>query len=75
VLFGIGISELRRTKTLSLLRQMFLFIPLAVLFVGYTVWSENTGIRYLIPVLPFVYLVAGLGLETLLRHCARGGSF
>jgi hypothetical protein len=53
----------------------FLFIPLAVLFVGYTVWSENTGIRYLIPVLPFVYLVAGLGLETLLRHCARGGSF
>ena len=68
VLLGIGIFELRRTKTLSLLRQMFLLIPSAVLFAGYTVWSDNTGIRYLIPVLPFVYLIGGLGLETLFRN-------
>src|SRR5580700_9328980 len=68
VLFGIGLYELRRTKHLSLLRQMFLLIPPAVLFAAYTVWSENFGIRYLIPVLPFVYLVAGLGMETLLRN-------
>jgi hypothetical protein len=68
VLFGIGIYELRRTKTLSMLRQMFLLIPLAVLFAAYTVWSDNAGIRYLIPVLPFVYLIGGLGLETLLRN-------
>src|SRR5437016_1179947 len=68
VLFGIGIYELRRTKTISLLRQMFLVIPPAVLFAGYTIWSENAGIRYLIPVLPFVYLVGGLGLEALLRN-------
>ena len=68
VLFGIGIFELRRTKTLSLLRRMFLLIPSAVLFAGYTVWSDNTGIRYLIPVLPFVYLIGGLGLETLFRN-------
>jgi hypothetical protein len=68
VLFGIGIYELRRTKTLSMLPQMFLLIPLAVLFAAYTVWSDNAGIRYLIPVLPFVYLIGGLGLETLLRN-------
>jgi hypothetical protein len=68
VLFGIGLYELRRTRNLSLLRQMFLLIPPAVLFAAYTVWSENFGIRYLIPVLPFVYLVAGLGMETLLRN-------
>jgi len=68
VLFGIGIYELRRTKTLAMLRQMFLLIPPAVLFAAYTVWSDNTGIRYLMPVLPFVYLVGGLGLETLLRN-------
>ena len=77
VLFGIGIYELRRTKTLSLLRQMFLVIPPAVLFAGYTIWSENAGIRYLIPVLPFVYLVGGLGLEALLRNgsaIARAGA-
>lgn len=68
ILFGIGLYELRRTKTLSLLRQMFVLIPLAVLFAAYTVWSDNAGIRYLMPVLPFIYLVAGMGLETLLRN-------
>ena len=73
VLFGIGIYELRRTKTLSMLRQMFLLIPLAVLFAAYTTWSDNLGIRYLIPVLPFVYLAAGLGLETLLRNGSAVG--
>jgi len=67
-LFGIGIFELRRTRTLSTLRQMFLLIPLAVLFAAYTAWSDNAGIRYLLPVLPFVYLIGGLGLETLLRN-------
>ncbi len=67
VLFSIGIYELRRTK-LSMLRQMFVLIPLAVLVAAYTIWSDNAGIRYLIPVLPFVYLVGGLGLETLLRN-------
>jgi hypothetical protein len=68
LLFAIGLYELRRTRTLSLLRQIFLLIPLAVLFGAYTAWSENFGMRYLIPVLPFVYLVAGLGLETLFRN-------
>ena len=68
LLFGIGLYELRRTKTLSMLRQMFLLIPPAALFAAYTVWSDNTGIRYLIPVLPFVYLVGGLGLEALFRN-------
>jgi hypothetical protein len=68
ILFGIGLYELRRTKTLSMLRQLFLLIPLAVLFGAYTTWSDNAGIRYLMPVLPFVYLVGGLGLETLLRN-------
>lgn len=67
-LFGIGIFELRRTKTLSTLRQMFLLIPLVALFAAYTIWSDNAGIRYLLPVLPFVYLIGGLGLETLLRN-------
>jgi hypothetical protein len=68
ILFGIGLYELRRTKTLSMLRRLFLLIPLAVLFAAYTTWSDNAGIRYLMPVLPFVYLVGGLGLETLLRN-------
>jgi Dolichyl-phosphate-mannose-protein mannosyltransferase len=67
-LFGIGLYELRRTKNVSMLRQMFLLVPLAILYVGYMVLSENLGIRYLIPILPFVYLIGGLGLQTLLRN-------
>ena len=76
-LFGIGLHELRRTKTISMLRQMFILIPLAALFAAYTTWSDNAGIRYLMPVLPFIYLVGGLGLETLLRNgsaIARGAA-
>ena len=49
-------------------RQMFLLIPPAVLFAGLYGLVRQFGIRYLIPVLPFVYLVGGLGLETLLRN-------
>src|SRR5207302_2199790 len=49
-LFGSGLYELRRTKTISMLRQMFILIPLAVLFAAYTAWSDNAGIRYLMPV-------------------------
>jgi hypothetical protein len=72
ILFGIGLYDLRRTKTLSMLRQMFVLIPLAVLFAAYTAWSDNLGIRYLIPVLPFVYLVAGVGLEFLIKNGSIG---
>jgi hypothetical protein len=68
ILFGIGVFELRRTKALSRLCQMFLLIPPAVLFAAYAAWSDNLGIRYLMPVLPFLYLVGGVGLETLLRN-------
>lgn len=67
ILFAIGIYELRRTR-LAMLRQMFVLIPPVVLLAAYTIWSDNAGIRYLIPVLPFVYLVGGLGLATLLRN-------
>lgn len=76
-LFGIGLYELHRTKAISVLRQMFILIPLAALFAAYTTWSDNAGIRYLMPVLPFIYLVGGLGLETLLRNgsaIARGAA-
>jgi hypothetical protein len=76
-LFGIGLYELRRTKTISMLRQIFILIPLAALFAAYTTWADNAGIRYLMPILPFVYLVGGLGLETLLRNgsaIARGAA-
>src|SRR5205085_6683998 len=55
----------------------FILIPLAVLFAAYTAWSDNAGIRYLMPVLPFIYLAGGLGLETLLRNgstMARGAA-
>ncbi len=67
-LFAIGLYELFRTKALSRLHRMFLLLPPAVLFIGYTIGADNMGIRYLIPVLPFLYLVAGLGLQSLIKN-------
>jgi hypothetical protein len=67
-LFVIGLYELWRAKMLPMGNRIFLLLPPAALFAGYTIGSDNLGIRYIIPVLPFLYLVAGLGLEFLLKN-------
>lgn len=68
VLAVLGLYELTRTKGVTRLQRLFLFLPPAVLFIAYSVWSDNAGIRYLIPVLPFLYLAGGLGLAMLFRN-------
>ena len=77
ILVILGLFELRRTKEVSLLQQLFLLLPLVFLLPAYFMWADNAGIRYLIPALPFVYLIGGLGLMSLFRQraiLARGAA-
>jgi hypothetical protein len=43
----------------------------AVLFAGYSIAADNLGIRYLIPILPFVYLIGGWGMAVLVAAKPR----
>jgi hypothetical protein len=67
VLAGVGLAALLRSTKLTVLHRLFLLLPPAVLFAGYSAGAANVGIRYIIPVLPFLYLVGGLGFATLLQ--------
>ncbi|MBI3697293.1 MAG: glycosyltransferase family 39 protein, partial [Acidobacteria bacterium] len=71
VLVGLGLIAVVRSKTITLLPKLFLLLPPAVSFAAYTIWADNIGIRYIIPVLPFAYLAGGVGLAVLIRSGAR----
>ncbi|MGO9257489.1 MAG: glycosyltransferase family 39 protein, partial [Bryobacteraceae bacterium] len=62
VLAAVGLVGLLRNRTMAVLPKLFLLLPPAVLFAGYSITADNLGIRYLIPILPFVYLIGGWGL-------------
>jgi hypothetical protein len=67
LLAGIGLVFLLRSRKTGTLNIAFLLAPPAVLFLAYTVFSDNLGVRYIIPVLPFLYLIGGMGLAALLQ--------
>jgi len=54
----------------SITTKLFLLLPPAVLFTGYTFSAANIGVRYIIPVLPFAYLLGGAGLASMMRNTA-----
>jgi hypothetical protein len=53
----------RRTK-------LFLLVPPAVLFLVHTFFADNLGFRYMIPLLPFAFLLGGAALVRLPRPAA-----
>lgn len=59
ILAGIGLAVLRRER-------LFLLVPPAAWLIGHTLWADNLGVRYLLPMLPFVYLIAGAGAAWLI---------
>jgi hypothetical protein len=66
VLAWIGTMALCRRETgAPALDRAFLFVPPAFLFLMYTLFSDNLGMRYLIPVLPFLHLAGGTGARAL----------
>ena len=60
-----GLWALWRNRSLTAMDRCFLLIPPVVLFIGYSVFADNYGVRYIIPVLPFLYLIGGAGLAWL----------
>jgi len=73
LLAALGLVVLVRSKTITVLRKLFLLLPPAVLFAGYTLAADDAGIRYIVPCLPFAFLAGGVGLEALVRNRSLGG--
>jgi len=62
---AIGCVAMWRNRSMTAATKLFLWLPPAVLFAGYTMGADQWGVRYLIPALPFAYLVGGMGLAAL----------
>ncbi len=71
ILAGIGLVALARRKSVPSLGKLFILLPAAVFFGATTLMADDLGVRYIIPVLPFVFLLAGLGIATLLELAGR----
>src|SRR5271157_209479 len=71
LLLAIGLVALARRKTIPVLAKLCLLLPPSVLFVAHTIWADNMGIRYMIPELPFAYLIGGLGAAWLIQSRSR----
>ena len=66
LLAGFGLVVLLRSRSIGLLTKLFLLLPPAVLMAVHSLWADDLGIRYIIPVLPFAWLIAGVGVARLL---------
>jgi hypothetical protein len=65
---GMGLLAVVRNRK----ARLFLLLPPAVLFAGYTLKADNLGVRYMIPTLPFAYLLGGAGMAWLWERRAKG---
>ncbi len=66
-----------REKGAARRRLLFLLLPPTVLFLAYSTAADELGVRYLIPALPFAFLLGGAGLAWLWEQRAlwsRGGA-
>ena len=70
-LAGIGLVALLRRRKFPVATKLFLLLPPAAIFLGATLWADNLGVRYIMPVFPLGHLLGGLGLATLLGMPAR----
>jgi hypothetical protein len=65
LLAAVGLLALVRSKSTPMLTRMFLLLPPAVFLLAMTIFADNLGVRYLVPAMPFAYLLGGLGLAAL----------
>lgn len=56
LLFASSVLLYLRGRRAAGLEEAFLIVPLVTLFVGYSLTTNNLGVRYLIPVFPFVFV-------------------
>ena len=66
-----GLAILLRGNTTPPMTKLFLLLTPVVFFLATTILADDLGIRYMIPTLPFAYLLAGLALATLLTAPSR----
>jgi hypothetical protein len=71
ILAGIGLVALIRSRSIPLIAKLFLLLPPAVLFLAVSLLADDLGIRYIVPALPFAFLLAGFGLATLIQAARR----
>jgi hypothetical protein len=71
VLASIGLVALLRSNSVALLNKLFIFVPAAAFLIATMALADDLGVRYLIPALPFVHLLAGFGIATLLEARRR----
>ena len=71
LLAAIGLFALRG-KTFSRRVKLFLLLPPAVVLLAHSVFADNLGMRYIIPALPFLYLMGGAGAAWLIRQGTWG---
>jgi hypothetical protein len=65
LLAAAGLAMLVRSKSTPILKKLFLLLPPAVFVVAMTVFADDMGVRYIIPAMPFAYLLGGFGLAAL----------
>jgi len=70
---ALGVAVVMRRKDNGRLRRLFLLLPPAALWMAYTAKADALGIRYLIPALPFAFLLGGAGLAWLWERRAPWG--
>lgn len=73
-LAGLGVWAVSRRGAATPLDRVFLLGPPALIAVVHALLAANLGLRYLVPALPFLHLLAGAGLAALLARgwLARG---
>lgn len=75
LLAAVGLFLLLRRGTIPMMEKVFLLLPPLLIVIAYAVKSHNLGMRYMIPILPFVHLLGGISIAALLesrRAWARG---
>jgi hypothetical protein len=63
-----GLAILLRNKKTPILIKLFLLLTPVILFLAVSILADDLGFRYIIPTLPFAYLLGGLALAELLNQ-------
>ena len=67
LLLGVGIYAARKLPA-----RWFLMLPPAAIFAAHMAFADDLGVRYIIPALPFLYLLGGIGAAWLIAQGMAG---
>lgn len=68
-----GLIVLTRSSTMPVLTRVFLLLPPALFVATVTFKADDLGVRYIMPALPFAYLLGGLALAALVKSAHAWG--